>query len=78
MNTINGAGWIWTGLTLLVAAAAYGLGRNSQRTPHFTFSHRSDGIYRYDQISGNVHVLLPNNIDWQRIVTSDPTSKLNK
>lgn len=62
-------------LWLVLLALSFAAGRlvSPIKAHSYTFQHRPDGIYRYDEIHGGVEVLLPDKIGWQRIVTSSAT-----
>src|SRR5207253_1015302 len=42
-----------------------------RETEHsYSFEHRSDGIYRYDQITGEAAILRPNTAGWQTLTAA--------
>jgi hypothetical protein len=55
--------------TILVALVMLitGCGPQAHR---YSFEHRTDGIYRYDHVAGDVHVMFPNKTGWQKIETA--------
>lgn len=35
----------------------------------YTFEHRADGIWRYDHQEGEISIMRPGQVGWQKVVT---------
>lgn len=67
------------GAIAIAASLGYAVGRHISPTGnHYTFEHRTDGIYRYDRTTGEIDILQQDKIGWQRIVVAAPSSYSRK